>query len=318
MTVKLGVVMDSIAEAIYYKKDTTLAMLWEASHRGWQLYYFEMSDLFLRDGKAYGYTQKLKVFKDPTRWFELEEEQQIIALEELDTILMRKDPPVDIHYLYATQILEHAERAGVFIVNKPQALRDANEKLFAAWFPECCPATLVTQRIDALKAFLKEQKEIICKPLDAMGGQSIFYLQAGDKNASVIFETMTEKELKFVMVQRFIPEIKLGDKRIILINGEPIPYALARIPAPGEIRGNLAAGATGVAQPLSDRDRWICQQVGPTLRDKGLYFVGLDVIGDYLTEINVTSPTCVRELDQQCNLNISAILLDYAEQQISK
>jgi glutathione synthase len=310
-TIKLGVIMDAIA-SIHYKKDSTLAMLWEASKRNWEIYYFEMSDLFLRDGKAYGHTKCLKVFADASHWFELGPEK-IIPLSELNVILMRKDPPFNLEYIYATQILDHAENDGVLVVNKPNALRDANEKLFAAWFPQCTPPTLVSKRLDDLRKFLHEHQEIVCKPLHAMGGQSIFYLKYPDVNASVMFETLTKNGTAFAMVQRYIPDIKKGDKRILLINGEPISHALARIPAEGEFRGNLAAGAKGIAQPLSEHDQWICQQVGPILREKGLYFVGLDVIGDYLTEINVTSPTCVRELDAQCDLNISAILMDFIQ-----
>lgn len=315
MTIQLGVVMDPIS-AIHFKKDTTLAILWEAMRRQWDIHYFEPKDLYLRGGKAHGFSTSLKVFQDPARWFELGA-TKTMPLDQLDVILMRKDPPVDLEYVYTTQILDHAERAGVLVVNKPQALRDANEKLFATWFPQCCPSTLVTKRMDELKIFFQEKNEIICKPLHAMGGQSVFYLRNADPNASVIFEMMTQNGTQFVMAQQFIPEIKKGDKRILLIDGEPIPFALARIPAPGEIRGNLAVGATGVAQPLSERDQWICQQVGPTLRERGLSFVGLDVIGDYLTEINVTSPTCVQELDKQCHLNISAKLLDCIEKRLT-
>ena len=310
-TIKLGVVMDPIA-SIHYKKDSTLAMLLEASHRSWQIFYFEPGDLFLRNGKVYGHAKIIRVFKDPSRWFQIESEK-IIPLSELNVILMRKDPPFNLDYIYTTQMLDHAEQEGVLVVNKPQSLRDANEKLFTAWFPQCCPETLVSKRIDDLKKFMHEQKIIVCKPLHAMGGQSIFYLKDPDVNASVMFETLTQNGTQFAMAQRYIPEIKEGDKRILLIDGEPISHALARIPAEGEFRGNLAAGAKGVARPLTERDQWICQQVGPTLREKGLLFVGLDVIGDYLTEINVTSPTCIRELDEQCGLNISAKLFDCIE-----
>jgi glutathione synthase len=228
-------------------------------------------------------------------------------------ILMRKDPPFDREYIYTTYVLEQAEYAGALVVNKPQSLRDANEKLFTAWFPNCCPPTLATRSMARLHEFYQEHHDIICKPLDAMGGSSIFHLGPNDPNASVVFETLTQRETQMMMAQRFIPEITHGDKRILMIDGEPIPFALARIPNAGDWRGNLAAGAKGVAQPLTERDRWICQQVGPVLRAKGLYFVGLDVIGDFLTEINVTSPTCIRELDEQCNLNISAVLFDCLE-----
>jgi glutathione synthase len=313
-SIKLGVIMDPIA-SIHFEKDSTLAMLWEAERRHWAIDYFEIGDLFLHNGVAYGYAKSLKVFQDSKHWFELGPEK-IIPLADLNVILMRKDPPFNLDYIYATQILDHAEKEGVLVVNKPQALRNANEKLFAAWFPQCCPETRVTKRIADLKQFLKEQVEIVCKPLHAMGGQSIFYLKYPDVNSTAVFETLTNSGTQFVMAQRFIPDIKEGDKRILLVEGEPIPYALARIPAEGEFRGNLAAGAKGVAQPLTERDRWICQQVCSTLHEQGLYFVGLDVIGDYLTEVNVTSPTCIRELDAQCGLNISAILLDSIEKRL--
>jgi glutathione synthase len=308
MTMKLGVVMDPIA-VINYKKDSTLAMLLEAQHRGYALYYFELTDLFLRDGKAFGHAKALTVFADPKKWYAMDD-AGIVPLASLDIILMRKDPPFNSEYIYSTYILEQAEQQGVLVVNKPQALRDANEKIYTAWFPQCTPPTLVTRNIKLLREFFQEQQDIVCKPVDGMGGTSIFHLMPDDPNAMVIFETLTKRETEFVMAQKFIPEITTGDKRILLIDGEPIAHALARIPAKGEWRGNLAAGARGVAQPLTDRDRYICSQVGPVLKKKGLYFVGIDVIGDYLTEINVTSPTCIRELDEQCNLNISAQLFD--------
>jgi glutathione synthase len=308
MTLKLGVVMDPIA-TINYKKDSTLAMLLEASRRGHALYYFEMTDLFLRDGKPYGNAKALSVTADPKHWFALTD-AGIVPLGTLDIILMRKDPPFNSEYINATYILEQAEQQGVLVVNKPQSLRDANEKIYTAWFPQCTPPTLVTRSIQLLKEFYQEQQDIVCKPVDGMGGVSIFHLVPEDRNAAVIFETLTKSETEFVMAQKFIPEITAGDKRILLIDGEPVTHALARIPAKGEWRGNLAAGARGVAQPLSERDLYICDQVGPLLKQKGLYFVGIDVIGDYLTEINVTSPTCIRELDEQCDLNISAQLFD--------
>jgi len=315
MTLKLGVVMDPI-QSIDPKKDTTLAFLKEAEARQWDISYFEIGDLYLQNGKVHGHAKSLKIFNDNKHWFEFGAKKNI-PLAELNVILMRKDPPIDAAYSYATQLLDHAESEGVLVVNKPQALRDANEKLYTSWFKDCCPPTLVSQRISDLKDFLREQHQIVCKPLNGMGGQSIFYLQEMDVNASVVFEMLTQRETQFMMAQRYIPEIKEGDKRILLINGEPIPYALARIPAEGEFRGNLAAGAKGVAKPLTKRDQWICEQVGPILRKKGLYFVGLDVIGDYLTEINVTSPTGVCELDAQCDIKISAIFLDCIQQLLS-
>ena len=308
MTTRLGVVMDPI-QSIHFKKDSTLAMLWEADKRGWEIQYFEQKDLFIKDGKAFGRGRLLKVFHDTGKWFELGKETQM-PLSDLNILLMRKDPPFDLEYIYTTYILELAEQTGVKVVNKPQSLRDFNEKVFTTWFVDCCPPTLVTRNMQLVREFLQEQQDIICKPLEGMGGASVFRLQYPDLNTSVVIEVLSAHGTRYMMAQRFIPEIKQGDKRIIMINGKPIPYALARIPAEGELRGNLAAGAKGVAQPLTDRDRWICERVGPLLREKGLLFVGLDVIGDYLTEINVTSPTGIRELDEQCQLNISAIFFD--------
>jgi glutathione synthase len=311
MPIKLGMVMDPI-DRINIKKDTSFAMLLEAQARGWELHYMELGSLYLRNGKAYAKTRMLTVQRDEKQWFNFVAEQDI-ALDLLDVIIMRKDPPFDQEYLYATYMLELAESAGVYVVNKPQSLRDANEKLFTAWFPQCCTETLVTRDAGRIKDFLHELGEIIVKPLDGMGGASIFHLREGDPNLSVILETMTQHNGRQVMAQKYLPEIKDGDKRILMINGEPVPYCLARIPASGESRGNLAAGGTGQGRPLSDQDRWIANQVGPTLREKGLVFVGLDVIGTTLTEINVTSPTCVQELDKQFDLNISGLLMDHIE-----
>lgn len=313
MSIKIGVIMDPI-DRINYKKDTTLALLWEAKARGWTIYYFEQADLFVQDGKAWGNARLLDVFKDPTQWFKLDAYERI-ELGKLDILLMRKDPPFNLEYIYTTYILELAEKAGATVLNKPQSLRDVNEKFYTTWFPELCPPTLVTRNMTSLREFLALHKDIVCKPLDTMGGTSVFRVQSSDVNASVIFETLTQCGNNFMMAQRFIPEIAKGDKRIILINGEPIPYALARIPATGEFRGNLAAGGKGVAQPLTEQDKIICQTVAPTLREKGLWFVGLDVIGHYLTEINITSPTCVRELDEQCNIDISKIVLNALEKE---
>ncbi len=311
MPIKLGMVMDPI-DRINIKKDTSFAMLLEAQTRGWELHYMELGSLYLRNGKAYAKTRTLTVQRDEKQWFNFVAEQDI-ALDMLDVILMRKDPPFDQEYLYATYMLELAEHAGVYVVNKPQSLRDANEKLFTAWFPQCCTETLVTRDASRIKHFLHELGEIIVKPLDGMGGASIFHLREGDPNLSVILETMTQHNSRQVMAQKYLPEIKDGDKRILMINGEPVPYCLARIPASGESRGNLAAGGTGQGRVLTDQDRWIANQVGPTLREKGLVFVGLDVIGSTLTEINVTSPTCVQELDKQFGLNISGLLMDHIE-----
>jgi glutathione synthase len=311
----IGVVMDAI-DAISYKKDSTLAMLWEATKRGWHIFYFEQQDLFIENGIAYGKSKQLNVFHDEKKWFELDSEK-IIELSQLNVLLMRKDPPFNREYIYTSYILELAERQGVFVANKPQALRDANEKMFTTWFPQCCAASLVTRDIALLKRFYQQHHDIVCKPLDAMGGAGIFHLKPGDVNANVVFETLTQNGTQTIMAQKFIPEIIQGDKRILMINGNPIPYSLARIPAPNEWRGNLAAGAQGIAKPLTMRDKWICEQVGPTLRDKGLYFVGLDVIGDFLTEINVTSPTCIREIDEQCGTNIASIWFDCIEQKLA-
>lgn len=312
---KLGVVMDPIG-SISVKKDSTLAMLVEAQKRGWSLYYMEQGDLFLRDGIAYARARTLNVSCDPDSWYELGESVEM-PLTELNTILMRKDPPFDTEYIYTTYILEQAEAAGVLIVNRCQSLRDANEKMYTAWFPRCIPPTLVTRKESQIREFIKEQQDIVVKPLWGMGGAMIFRLRHNDPNIGVAIETLTEHGSRYAMAQRFIPEISQGDKRILLIDGEPIPYALARIPMKGETRGNLAAGGEGIGVELSDRDRWICQQVAPTLREKGLLFVGLDVIGDYLTEINVTSPTCIRELDARYDINISSKLMDAISERLS-
>ncbi len=311
--IKLGVVMDPIG-SIQFKKDSTLAMLLEAQRRGYQLHYFEPGDLYLAGDEARGVSRELRVQLDPQHWFDLDSAEDI-ALSRLDVILMRKDPPFDMDYIFTTYILEMAERAGVLVVNRPAALRDWNEKLAALQFPHCISPTLVSCRYDQLKKFIEQQQDTILKPLDSMGGTSIFRVTAHDPNLNVILETLTQQQQRQIMAQRFIPEISAGDKRILLINGVPVPYALARIPKQGETRGNLAAGGRGEGVALSERDKWICEQVGPQLQERGLLFVGLDVIGDYLTEINVTSPTCIRELDSLYQLNISATLMDAIEQQ---
>jgi glutathione synthase len=308
MTPKLGVVMDPIV-SINLKKDSTYAMLLEAQARGWPVFYMEQGDLYLRDGVARARARRLHLNPGQDPWFTLSDGTDL-ALDSLDAVLMRKDPPFNQEYIYSTYILELAERRGVLVVNKPQALRDANEKLFTAWFPQCVPPTLVTRDAARLRDFLNEQRDIILKPLDQMGGASIFRLRLGDPNVSVAIETLTALGTRLAMAQRFVPEIAAGDKRIILVDGEPVPYALARIPAEGETRGNLAAGARGEGRPLTDRDRWICAEVGPELRRRGVLFAGLDVIGDWLTEINITSPTGIRELDAAFGINISALLLD--------
>jgi glutathione synthase len=269
----------------------------------------EQGDPFLADGRVHASMRPLSVRDDPNGWFTLGE-PETLPLASLDTVLMRKDPPLDLEYFYSTYLLELAEREGCLIVNRPQAVRDANEKLFAARFPDCCPPLLVTRDMARIRAFLNAQGDIVVKPLDGMGGASVFRLREGDPNTGVILETSTDHGRRTVMAQRFLPEYVNGDKRILLIDGEPVPQALARIPAAGESRANLAAGGTGVGVDLSERDRFICAQVGPVLREKGLLFVGIDVIGDYLTEINVTSPTCIRELDRIYDLDIAGTLMD--------
>ncbi|QSA95706.1 glutathione synthase [Methylococcus sp. EFPC2] len=311
MSIKLGIVMDPIG-AINIKKDTSFALLLEAQARGFELYYMEVNDLYLRDGRTHARMRRLAVQRDASGWFSFAGEQDV-PLDALDVVLMRKDPPFDQEYIYATYLLEAAENRGVRVVNKPRSLRDANEKLFTAWFSHCCAETLVARESARIRAFLDEQGEIVLKPLDGMGGASIFRVHRRDPNLSVILETMTQHNRRFVMAQRYLPEIVDGDKRILVINGEAVPYALARIPAEGESRGNLAAGGRAEGRELTARDRWIVEQVGPTLRERGLVFVGLDVIGDYLTEVNVTSPTCVQELDQRFGLNIAGLLMDYIE-----
>jgi glutathione synthase len=308
MAIKLGVVMDPI-ESINFKKDSTLAMLLAAAARDWELYYMNQSDLILKDSHCFASMSRLEVRNDPDDWFRCTE-NAVRPLASLDVVLMRKDPPVDMEYIYTTFLLERAEADGVMLVNRPGALRDASEKLYTAWFAECCPPTLVSREITHLRHFLAEYGDIIVKPLNSMGGASIFRVHRDDPNLNVILETITDNGRRTAMAQRYIPEISLGDKRILMIDGEPFPHALARIPAAGETRGNLAAGATAKGVDLSDRDRWICQQVGPALRDRGLLFTGLDVIGDFLTEINVTSPTCIRELDSLYDADIAGELMD--------
>jgi glutathione synthase len=307
MTVRFAVVMDPI-QTINFKKDTTLAMLLAAQKRGWELWYMEQNDLYLDKGVAMASMRPITVRYDPKDWFTLGEPVRG-ELATLDVIVMRKDPPFDNEFLYTTHILERAEQQGVLVANKPQSLRDCNEKLFATEFQQCTPPGLVTRRKELLREFHKEHGDVIFKPLDGMGGSSIFRLSHGEPNLSVIIEMLTHHGSRQIMAQKYIPEIVNGDKRILMIDGQHVGYALARIPAPNETRGNLAAGGTARGQELSERDKWICAQVGPTLKEKGLIFVGLDVIGDYLTEINVTSPTCVRELDAAFNIDIAGDLM---------
>ncbi|MEP9320107.1 glutathione synthase [Pseudomonas sp. LABIM340] len=314
MSVRLGIVMDPIAQ-ISFKKDSSLAMLLAAQARGWQLFYMEQQDLYQKENVARGRMRPLKVFYDPGHWFELEDEVDQ-PLSDLDVILMRKDPPFDNEFVYSTYLLEQAETAGTLIVNKPQSLRDCNEKYFATLFPQCAPPTVVSRRSDILREFAAEHRDIILKPLDGMGGSMIFRHREGDPNLSVILETLTRHGQEQVMAQRYLPAIKDGDKRILMIDGEPVEYCLARIPAQGETRGNLAAGGRGVAQPLTERDRWIAAQVGPELRKRGLLFVGLDVIGENLTEINVTSPTCIREIDAAYDTRIGERLMAVIDEKL--
>lgn len=312
MKLRIGIVMDPF-ESVIYKKDSSLAMLWAAQDRGWELFYMTLADLYLRDGQPGAQIRPFSVFRDPVHFYELGD-AETMALKDLDVILMRKDPPFDNEYVYATYILERAQQQGTLIVNDPRALRDCNEKLYATTFAECSPPTLVTRDSGRLKAFHKEFGDVIFKPLDGMGGSSIFRLKADDPNVSVIIETLTDHGRRQTMAQKYLPQIKDGDKRILLIEGEPVPYCLARLPAEGETRGNLAAGGSGRAQPLTDRDRWIAAQVGPEVKRRGLIFVGLDVIGDYLTEVNVTSPTCIREIDRAYDTDIGGRLMDVIAQ----
>ncbi len=303
MSRMLGVVMDPIGSIKPYK-DTTLALMLAAQARGWTLLYLELADLWLRDGAAYGRARPVKVRDDPASWFELGP-PQVLPLGDLDAILMRKDPPFDFEYVAATWILERAEDAGALVVNKPRALRDANEKVFISWFPQCAPPTLVARDLAELRAFHREHGSIVVKPLAGMGGSQVFVLRERDANATVVYETLTRQGAAYCMAQRYLPEIAGGDKRILMIDGEPVPQCLARIPADGETRGNLAAGGRGETRPLTERDRWIAHEVGPKLKEMGLLFVGLDVIGDHLTEINVTSPTCAREITRDSGIDIA-------------
>lgn len=310
MMARLAVVMDPI-QNIHFKKDTSLALLLEAQKRGFELFYLEQRDLIIKDGIALGNAKTLSVHDNENKWYELGEKSSF-NLGDFDVILMRKDPPFDIEYIYTTYILELAEKQGALVINKAQSLRDANEKVFATWFAQCMPASLITRDPEELKKFIANHKDTVLKPLHTMGGGSIYKLNAQDVNKNVIIESLTHAGQSYIMAQEFIPDIiKGGDKRIFLINGEAVPGALARIPQNGEIRGNLAAGAKGVGVELSKRDRWICEQIGPTLRKKGLWLVGIDVIGDYLTEINVTSPTGIREINKLFSIDIAKLFFDF-------
>jgi glutathione synthase len=313
---KLGVISDPLS-SFNRKKDSTLAMFEAAAVRGMSIYHMELKDIFLMDGEVKAQARHVTLQLESTPWYRLAETERL-SLTAFDAVLMRKDPPFDMEYIHATYLLEQAERAGALIVNKPRSLRDANEKLYTAWFGDYCPATCVSRDMGLLKEFLSAQQEVIFKPLGGMGGLSVFKVVKGDPNTSVILETLTHNGTQFIMAQRYIPEIAQGDKRILLINGEAVPYALARVPAPGETRGNLAAGGTGIGIALSARDKEIVAAVGPHLRERGLLFVGLDVIGNYLTEINVTSPTCIRELNVLYGLDIAGSLLDCVAAQVAQ
>ncbi|MFA1720631.1 glutathione synthase [Xanthomonas campestris] len=311
MSLDVVVVMDPIA-SIKIAKDTTFAMLLEAQRRGHRLHYVRPDGLSLHEGRAVAQVAPLSVREDKASWFTLGAFAELV-FGPGQVVLMRKDPPVDAEFIYDTQVLSVAQRAGAQVVNDPQGLRDYNEKLAALLFPQCCPPTLVSRDAAALKAFVLAHGQAVLKPLDGMGGRSIFRSGTGDPNLNVILETLTDGGRKLTLAQRFIPDITAGDKRILLVDGEPVDYCLARIPQGDEFRGNLAAGGRGEGRPLSERDRWIAAQVGPEMKRRGMRFVGLDVIGDYLTEVNVTSPTCVRELDAQFGLNIAGLLFDAIE-----
>ena len=312
--ITLAVLMDDIA-SINPKKDSSLAMMLEAKRRNWDIYTFDSSDMFHLKGEVFAKARKTLVADSQSNWHECEE-AEILQLKEIDVVFMRKDPPFDMDYIYATYLLEQLEASGVMVVNKPSSLRDANEKLFALNFPDLIPKTLVSSDNEKLSVFINDNVDVVVKPLDGMGGTNIFKLKKGDDNEEVLLK-LTNNGQRYIMAQEFLPEIKHGDKRILLINGKPVDYALARMPAEGNFKGNLAAGAIGVGQPLSERDRFLCKQIAPMLIEKELIFVGLDVIGDYITEINVTSPTCIRELDSQFGLNISSELLDVVEEKLA-
>jgi glutathione synthase len=306
--VRLVVVMDPI-EAIKPAKDSTLAILLAAQARGWELFYAEQKDLYLRDGVAFGRLAPLRVFDDPQVWF-TRGAAATGKLGDYDVVLMRKDPPFDTEYIYTTYILDRAEIQGALVCNRPQGLRDMNEKVYTAWFPECCAPTLITRDMHDMGEFLREHGKAVCKPLHGMGGRSIFVLEQGDKNRNVVFETLTDYGTRYAIVQRYLPEIvTAGDCRVILVDGEPVPFALQRMPDADDHRGNLAAGARAESRPLNDRDRWLCSNIGPKLKAAGMIFVGLDVIGDFVTEINVTSPTGIRELDKKHGVDIGGVLV---------
>ena len=314
MAVRIAFIMDPISK-INPKKDSTLAMMLAAQKKGWELIYLEQHNIYKHGGNVYAHSNNVAVFDDTQHWYTLGN-TQTVSLASVDVIVMRKDPPVDSQYIYTTHMLDAVQEKGVLVINRPQSLRDCNEKIFATEFPELCPPVLISANTQEIKSFHNEHHDIILKPLDGMGGASIFRVKENDSNLNVIIETLSAHGTQLLMAQRYIPEIADGDKRILLIDGEPIPFALARIPSSGENRGNLAAGGTGVARPLTENDLKICRRVAPSIKERGLLFVGIDVIGDYLTEINVTSPTCIRELDAQCNLDIAGQLMDTVKQKL--
>jgi len=311
----VAVIMDPV-ESVHPHKDSTVAMLLAAQARGWTIRYGRLADISLRDGEAFGRLTNLKVADDPTKWFDLGE-VAVTALGEIDVVLMRKDPPFDTEYVFATYVLQRAEEQGALVLNRPQSLRDANEKAFVAWFPECAPPTLISRSMDEMRAFIDEHKQVVVKPLDAMAGRSVFVTGAKDGNHNVILETVSDRGARYTMVQKYLPAVAdSGDARILLVDGEPVPLALVRIPPPTDHRGNLATGARAEVRPLTDREKWICEQVGPVLREKGLFFTGIDVIGGYLTEINVTSATGIRELERASDLRIAEQMLDAIESRL--
>jgi len=313
---KTGVVMDPIGDIKTYK-DSTFAMLLEAQRRGHTVYYMEPGNLFAKDGRAFAGMQELEVRDNATDWFGLTPLDNR-PLDELDIVLMRRDPPFDMDYIYATYTLELAENAGALIINRPQSLRDANEKFFINNFPQCCVPMIISSQSELIREFVSNHGHCVVKPLDGMGGESVFQVSDTDMNLNVILETITRHDSRAVMAQKYIDEISQGDKRILVVNGEPVPYALARFAGEGDFRGNLAKGGSSRGVPLSERDRWICSQVAPELKKRGILFAGLDVIGDWLSEVNVTSPTCIRELDKEFGLNIAGQLFDAAEAMLTK
>ncbi len=314
MTIKLGVIMDPI-EGIKVSKDSTFAMLLEAQKRSYEIHYLQACDLLLKNDKVTAQCTKISVQDQPKNWFEKHSSAQT-DMTDLDVVLMRTDPPFNMEYIYTTYLLDRVQQNGTLVVNHPTSLRNSNEKLFATQFKGCITPYLVARKQAALNAFIDEHKVVVVKPLDGMAGDSIFQIKHNDANRNVILETITQLEQRTVMAQKLIPEYVDGDKRVLLINGEPIPYALLRVPSKGELRANLAKGGTAKGIKLNPRDQFICEQIKPALQKMQLNFVGIDIIGEYLTEINVTSPTGIRELDKMYDLNISATLFDSIETQL--